>query len=146
MKIGHGDWIVVCDGRKALLLENEGDEMLAKFATREVYEQKEEPTRDLGTDKPGRVREMATGVHSAVEPTDYHDQEETAFLTRLSARLDALVKSGNAHHLIIVAPPRALGVLRKSYSVALRQTIRAEVDHDLIHLPVQEIEHRLTKS
>jgi protein required for attachment to host cells len=143
MKIGHGDWIIVCDGSKALL--NEGDEMLAKFVTREVHEQKEEPSRDLGTDKPGRVREMATGVHSAVAPTDFHDQEETTFLRRLSARLDALVKSTQAHHLVIVAPPRALGVLRKSYSSALRQAIRAEVDHDLIHLPVGEIEQRLTK-
>lgn len=146
MKISHSDWIVVCDGRKALLLENEGDEMLAKFATREIYEQKEEPTHDLGTDKPGRVQEMATGARSSVEPTDFHDQEETAFLHRLSARLDVLVKSGKTHHLVIVAPPRALGALRKSYSSALRKAIRAEVDHDLIHLPVGEIERRLTES
>ncbi len=146
MKIGHGDWVVVCDGRKALLLENEGDEMLAKLATREVHEHKEEPTRALGTDKPGRVQEMATGMRSAVEPPDYHDQEETGFLHRLSARLDALVRSKQAHHLVIVAPPRALGVLRKAYSAALRQAIRAEVDHDLIHLPVGEIEERLAKS
>lgn len=146
MKIGHGDWVVVCDGRKAMLLENEGDEMLAKLKAREVHEQKEEPSRDLGTDKPGRVQDMGIGARSAIEPTDYHDQMETAFLTRLSAQLDALVKSGQAHHFVIVAPPRALGVLRKSYSAALRQAIRAEVDHDLIHLTVREIEDRLTKS
>jgi protein required for attachment to host cells len=146
MKIGHSDWIVVCDGHKALLLENEGDEMLAQFETREIYEQKEEPTRDLGTDKPGRVEEMATGARSAVEQPDLHDQEETAFLHRLLTRLDALVRSGKAHHLVIVAPPRALGTLRKAYSSALRQAIRAEVDHDLIHLPVGEIERRLTGS
>ncbi len=88
---------------------------------------------------------MATGVRSATEPTDFHDQEETAFLGRLSARLDALVKSGEAHHVVIVAPPRALGALRKSYSSALRHAIRAEIDHDLVHLPVAEIEARLSK-
>jgi protein required for attachment to host cells len=146
MKIGNGDLIVVCDGRKALVLENEGDEMLAKFKTREIYEHNEEPTRNLGTDKPGRVREMATGVHSAVEPTDLHDREETAFLGRRSARLDALVTSGQAHHVVIVAPPRALGALRKSYSSALRHAIRAEIDHGLVHLPVAEIEARLTQA
>jgi protein required for attachment to host cells len=146
MKIGYGDLIVVCDGRKALLMENEGDETLAKFAMREVYEHKEEPTDALGTDRPGRVTEMATGVHSATEPTDFHDQEERAFLTHLSAHLDALVKSGQTRHLVVVAPPRALGVLRKSYSSALRKAIRAEVDHDLVHLPIFEIEERLTKA
>lgn len=146
MKIGYGDLIVVCDGKKALLIENEGDEMLAKFATREVYEQPQQPSHELGTDKPGRVEEMATGSRSAVEPTDFHDQEEAAFLTRLSKHLDALIGSGRTHHLIIVAPPRALGGLRKSYSAALRKAIRAEIDHDLTHLPVPEIEERLVKA
>ncbi len=65
---------------------------------------------------------------------------------RLSKHLDALVKSGQTHRLIVVAPPRALGVLRKSYSPALRKAIRAEVDHDLVHLPIPEIEERLVRA
>ncbi len=146
MKIGNGDFIVVCDGSKALLIENEGDEMLAKFKTREVYEQHEEPTHALGTDRPGRVAEMATRARSAVAGKDLHDEEESAFLIRLANRLDALVRAGQAHHVVIVAPPRALGVLRKSYSSALRKAIRAELDHDLIHLTVPEIEQRLSKA
>lgn len=143
MKIENGDLIVVGDARKALLIGNEGDEMLAKFATREVYEQQERPNRELGTDKPGRVEAIATRIRSAIEPTDFHDQEETAFLVQMSEHLDALVKSGLTHHVIVVAPPRALGTLRKSYSPALRKAIRAEVGHDLVHLPVSEIEERL---
>lgn len=146
MKIGHGDWIIVCDGRKAILIENDGDEMLAKFKTQEVFQHEEQPTRNLGTDKPGRVEEMATGVRSAVEPTDFHEREEMAFLAKLSARLDTALKSGRAHRFIIVAPPRALGTLRKSYSSALRKAIRAEVDQDLTHLPVAEIEGRLANA
>jgi protein required for attachment to host cells len=146
MKIANGAWIVVCDGRKALLIENEGDEMLAKFATREVYEHKEEPTHALGTDRPGRVAEMATGVHSTVEPANFHDQEETVFLKRLAAHLDGLARAGRKRHFVIVAPPRALGVLRKSYSPALRKAISAEVDHDLVRLPLGEIEARLSEA
>ena len=34
MKIGTGDWIVVCDGRKALILENLGDRMFPNLRTR----------------------------------------------------------------------------------------------------------------
>jgi hypothetical protein len=37
-------------------------------------------------------------------------------------------------------------MVRKFYSSALRQAIRAEVDHELIRLPLAEIERRLTKS
>ena len=39
MRIDKGDWLVVCDGRKALILENLGDEMFPNLHTREVHEQ-----------------------------------------------------------------------------------------------------------
>ena len=39
MKINTGDWIVVCDGGKALILENLGDRMFPNLHTREVIEQ-----------------------------------------------------------------------------------------------------------
>ena len=38
MKIDTGDWIVVCDGRKALILANLGDRMFPNLHTREVRE------------------------------------------------------------------------------------------------------------
>ena len=65
-----------------------------------------------------------------MEQTDWHDQEEDRFLQRLASRLDAEVNAGNAKSVIMVAPPRALGVLRKAYSHALRGALRAEVDKD----------------
>jgi hypothetical protein len=41
-------------------------------------------------------------------------------------------------------PPRALGVLRSAYSPALKGAVRAEIDKDLVAVPVHEIEKRLT--
>ncbi len=41
IKIGTGDWIVVCDGRKALILENLGDRMFPNLHTKEVHEHPE---------------------------------------------------------------------------------------------------------
>ena len=55
IKIGTGDWIVVCDGRKALILENRGDRMFPNLHTREVREQPDPSTHALGSDAPGRV-------------------------------------------------------------------------------------------
>jgi len=43
-----------------------------------------------------------------------------------------------------VAPPRALGMIRPAYSHALRAAVRAEVDKDLVKLPIHEIEKHLT--
>jgi protein required for attachment to host cells len=43
-----------------------------------------------------------------------------------------------------VAPPRALGVMRQIYSNHVRNALQAEVDKDLIKLPVNEIAKHLT--
>ncbi len=142
--IKNGDWVAVCDGRKALLIENEGDEVFANFKTREVHEHKLLPNREIDSDRPGRVHESASTGRSANEPTDHHLQEEEVFLAQFSARLGDLVAAGQVHRLVIVAPPRALGFLRKTYSAPLQSAIRAEIDHDLVNLPIQEIEKRLT--
>ena len=43
----------------------------------------------------------------------------------------------------MVAPPRALGVLRPAYSHDLKKAMRTEIDKDLVRMPVHEIEKHL---
>jgi len=143
LRIHNGDWVVVCDGAKALILENAGDGMHPNLKTKEVYEQPDEKTREQGTDAPGRTFQSVGSKRSAMEQTDWHDQSEQRFLTDLAKRLDAAVTAGETKSIIIVAPPRALGVLRQSYSGGLRGAIRAEIDKDFVKLPVHEIEKKL---
>ena len=45
--------------------------------------------------------------------------------------------------MIIVAPPRALGVLRAAYSPVLRDAVREEIDKDYVRLPIHQIEEYL---
>jgi protein required for attachment to host cells len=139
VKIDHGGWVVVCDGAKALVLENAGNRMTPNLSTREVYEQDDLKTSELGTGKPGQAANTLGGARSAMEQTDWHDQEETRFLTKLAARLDKAVLGGETPSLVVVAPPRAIGVLRKAFSSHVRHAIRAEVEKDYIKLPVNEI-------
>ena len=142
--IKHGEWIVVCDGAKALILENTGDGKFPNLKTVQVLEQKDLPTHLLGTDKPGRTHSSAGHGSSAVTQTDWHNQAEQLFLTHLAQRLDADVASGKVKSVIMVAPPRALGVIRHAYSHALRAAIRTEIDKDLVKHPVHDIEKHLT--
>ena len=141
--VRRGDWVVVCDGKKALVLENVGDTKIVRLKTREVHEQPDAKTSEQGTDKPGRSINSIDARRSAMEQTDWHDQEEERFLQRLASRLDAEVNAGNAKSVIIVAPPRALGVLRQAYSQNLRNVLRAEIDKDFVKMPIDEIEKRL---
>jgi protein required for attachment to host cells len=143
LKIDHGMWVVVCDGAKALVLENAGNRASPNLKTREVYEHPDPKTREIGTDKPGRSFSSVGHGRSAMEQVDWHDQEEQRFLHKLLGHLDAAVHAGQTKSLFIVAPPRALGVLRQSYSHELRNALRAEIDKDLVKMPVHEIEKHL---
>ena len=145
LKIRPGEWVVVCDGAKALVLENVGDEKFPNLKTKEVYEQDDPKTHELGTDAPGRAINSIDARRSALEQTDWHAQAEKAFLEKLVGRLNAAVEAGEMKQLIMVAPPRALGVIRQAYSSNLRGAVHAEIDKDFVKLPVHEIEKHLVK-
>jgi protein required for attachment to host cells len=143
--IHGGEWVVVCDGAKALVLENTGDAKFPNLKTIEHFEQKDLATHELGADSPGRAFSPAGhGARSSVEQTDWHDQAERVFLLQLVKHLDAALAAGKTKSLIIVAPPRALGMIRPAYSHALRAAVRVELDKDFVKLPVYQIEKHLT--
>jgi protein required for attachment to host cells len=142
--IHRDEWVVVCDGAKALVLHNTGDAKFPNLKTVAVYEQKDLATSELGADRPGRAFSPAGHGRSSVEQTDWHDQSERTFLLELVKHLDAALAAGNAKSIILVAPPRALGMIRPAYSHALRAAVRAEIDKDLVKLPIHEIEKHLT--
>jgi protein required for attachment to host cells len=142
--IRRGEWVVVCDGSKALVLCNTGRGRSPDLRTVEVFKQNDPATREQGSDAPGRVMHSIGDVRSAVDQTDWHAQAERAFLTRLAQHLDAAVNAGKTNSVILVAPPRALGILRSSLGNALRAAVRAEVDKDLVKMPIPEIVKHLT--
>jgi protein required for attachment to host cells len=143
LKIDKGGWIIVCDGAKALVLENTGARMRPSLRTREVFDQPDHKTAELGTDKPGRSFNSVGSRRSAVEQTDWHEQEEERFLQRLAEHLDKAVLAGETKSLIVVAPPRALGVLRHTFTEHVRKAVEAEVEKNFVKMPVHEIERHL---
>lgn len=143
VKIGEGEWVVVCDGSKALFLQNAGDSKFPNLQTREVLEQKVPPTSAIGSDAPGRSHSSVGYGRSAVEQTDFHTQQEEEFLRSIISKLDTAVQGGRIKSIILVAPPRAIGVLRQGYTHALKQAVREEVQKDYVMMPVYEIEKHL---
>jgi protein required for attachment to host cells len=134
---------VVCDGRKALILENTGDRMFPNLHTKEVREHVDQPTSAQGGGAPGKVHASVGTARSAVEQTDWHDEAERAFLKALAERLHFAVTTGETKALTMVASPRALGMIRADYSDAVRKALHGEVHKDLVKLPVYEIEKQL---
>jgi protein required for attachment to host cells len=143
IKIRKGDWLVVCDGGKAIVLENEGSPFAPKLKAKATYEQDAAPTREIGTDAPGRAVQSVGSRRSAMEQTDWHEQAEQRFLAEVAGRLDAAVSAGETKSLIVAAPPRALGILRQAYPDGLRGAVKGEIDKDYVRMPLHEIEKHL---
>jgi protein required for attachment to host cells len=141
--ISNQDWVVVCDGRKALVLRNAGDE---KFLNLKVIEERaiaNPPTAAQGVDRPGRVYQSMNSGRSAVGQTDWHDEAERKFLSELAAWLHRAALQGEVKGLLLVAPPRALGMIRPALSPAVAKLLRGQMDKDLVNLPVPDIEKHL---
>jgi protein required for attachment to host cells len=143
LKIDRGEWVVVADGARALILENVGDRLYPDLRTKEVYKQPDLKTSELGSDQPGRAFSSVGSGRSAVEQTDLHDLEERRFLVKLAERLDKAVLSGEVKSLILVTPARSLGVLRAEFSKHVREAVREEIEKDYVKMPVDEIAKHL---
>ena len=66
----HLQIVVVCDGRKAIILENVGDEAYPDLRTKSALAAEDASTAALGTDRPGRVHQRFGEARSAVEQTE----------------------------------------------------------------------------
>lgn len=149
MQIDHETWIVVADGAKFLLLRNAGDR---DFINLEVVAHESDataPARALSSDRAGRrydATRPATGGgvrpsgRSAMEETDWHRVAEDRFAEEIAARLRRWASDGRFQRLVVVAAPRTLGALRKSYGDDLARRVTAEIDKDLTNLPLDGIE------
>jgi protein required for attachment to host cells len=139
-RIKAGAWVVVCDGRKALILRNAGDHVFLNLQLEESHED-----FDLRTSEPGggRVHESTDMSRRNLTQTGWRDQNEREFLHGLAKRLDRALAGGAVSEFIIIAAPRALGMLREAYSPALRKAVKREFAKDYVNKPVYGIEQQL---
>lgn len=136
-------WIVVADGARGRILAASGAEPALSLVRELESEAARKRTRELGTERPGRVRESAMTARHAMEPrADWHRQEEEKFAALLAQELAHAEAQFDA--LILVAPPRALGDLRQALDAASRKRVVGELAKDLTSVPVHDLPDRLT--
>ena len=141
--IAPDSWVVVCDGSKWLIFQNKGDAGHPNLVTIEERTEDNPPTHEQGTDRPGRSHSSVGNGRSAVGQTDWHDQAEQEFLTALAKRLDKAAQAGEVRGIVLVASPRALGMIRPQLSAAVAALVRSEVAKDYAGMPVDRIEKHL---
>ena len=135
-------WVLVADGAKARLLERIGvNAPLIPVPGKEFSEpESRTPTRDIGADRPGRVRESANTARHAMEPrVDWHRYAKEQFAKSVAGALEEAALQKKYEALILVAPPQALGDLRSALGQHARRLVAGEIAKDLTNLPDHEL-------
>ena len=144
LKIPHGAFVFVGDGRKALFLRNDGDEKFPNLKTERVFEDDNPLTHEQGSERPGRVsKALDSSQRSAVEPVDWHHIEEHRFAKKVAAAMEQVLRARKVPALVLVAPPKTLADLRSAFHVDVQARIIAEINKDLTKHPIWEIEKHL---
>jgi protein required for attachment to host cells len=131
MRISHGTFVLVADGAKWLLFRNEGDQEYVVLKTVEHKEWASRSTREQGSDAPGRAFNSTSPSRSAYSETDWHQQDEDRFAIDTAESLRHAVAGGKGG-IVVIAPPRTLGVLRTHYGPAIEERLIAEIAKDLV--------------
>ena len=141
MQVPHNSFVVVADGKKMLFFRNEGDSEFPKLEVERKRETADAADRDQKTDAPGRTFDSSGGAgRSAYQEVDFHQLEEERFAAETAEMLRRRALSNDFESLIIVAPPKTLGELRKHYHKEVEKRLAGEIAKDLTGHPVTEIE------
>lgn len=137
-------WILVAGGQKARFLASEKrNEDLVEAMPDMVIANP--PSREQGTERPGRVHESVGARRSAYEPpTDPHRQGKRDFARAIADILHEKARAGAFDKLVVVAPPEMLGDLRSFMAAETKDRLIGERAKDYTELTPREIKEQLS--
>jgi protein required for attachment to host cells len=143
MRIPHNSFVLVADGRKSLFFRNEGDGEFPNLNVERKEEKHNPDHHEQARDTAGQAASPVGGVSATMGETDFHVLEENRFAADTAEMLKERALRNEYESLVIVAPPKTLGELRKHYHKEVEKRLVAEVAKDLTNVPVEEIERIL---
>ena len=133
MQLAHGTIVAVADGEKFTLFRNSGtggEPHLTAIGSPGVGAH----GSDSGTRHHG----------GAANPSD-RQLDEDGHAAATASILNKMALAGEIDALVVIAPPRTLGELRKHWHKALTAKIVAEVAKEMTGAPVAEVAAMLAK-
>lgn len=128
MLLPQGTIVAVADGEKFNLFQNTGDEANPALTAM--------PETDVESVNKGSG---ASHQSSSANP-DESQAAEDGFAGGIADLLNKRVLEGKIADLVIIAAPKTLGELRKSYHKKLSDVLRVEISKDLTGHAVHDIE------
>ena len=143
MQVPSNSVILVADGRKRLFFRNAGDAEFPNLAVEEKEIHENPAHHEQASDTAGQSMKTMDGRGGSMEEVDFHQLEEDRFAAETAAMLKGRALRNEFDALVVVAPPRTLGELRKHYHKEVEKRLIAEIPKDLVNVPVPEIERIL---
>jgi protein required for attachment to host cells len=135
--------VLVADGRKMLFFRNHGDENQIDLRTEAHDERADAKDSEMKTDSPGTQSPRVGIGRDTMEETDNHQQEEDRWVKDAAAELKRRALRNDFDALAIIAPPKALGVLRKELHKEVEKRIVLTLNKEMTDRPIPDIEELL---
>ena len=140
MPLPHNALVLVADGRKMLLFRNHGDENQIDLRTESHDARQDRKDREIKTDAPGTTKQSAGYGRSTYEEPDFQQQEEDRWIKDAAEELKTRALRNDFDAVAIVAPPKALGVLKKCLHKEVEKRSVCTVNKEMSGRPVPDIE------
>ena len=143
MPLPNNALVLVVDGRKMLFFRNHGDENQIDLRTESHDERQDRKDREIKTDAPGTQGQSAGYGRPAMDETDFHQQEEDRWVKDAAEDLRLRALRNDFDALAIIAPPKALGVLRKELHKEVEKRVVLTLNKEMSGRPIPDIEELL---
>jgi protein required for attachment to host cells len=136
-------WYVIADGGRARFVERDDQgafRTVISFVASDLHER----SRDLGLDRPARVKESATSTRHAIEPRrDLHEAAKEDFVKLVADELDAGRGRGQFDKLMLVAPAGVLTEIKEKLSKPLAKLVVDDLQKDLTKVSDHDLAEHL---
>jgi len=138
--------IVVADGTRARIFTAESAHSPLIEIETMAHPEGRLHDRDMTSDLPGKDSGVGgAGGHAYQAKTDPKKHELDEFAKRVADYLDDANNANKLSHLLIVAEPSFLGVLRAHFSTQVSEKVVFELDKNLTHQNPEDIRKHLPK-
>jgi protein required for attachment to host cells len=126
-----------------LFLRNHGDSGMIDLRTESHDERTDPMDRDIKSDAPGTVQQSFGNGRSTYEETDFKQLGEDRWARDAAEELNKRALRKDFDALVVVAPPKALGVLRRKLHKEAERRIVLTVNKEMTDRPIPDIEELL---
>ena len=139
MTIPKNALVLVADGRKMLFLRNKGKGQQIELVTEAHHERDDRKNSEIKSDAAGAGAQSGGHGRPAMEETDFHQQDEDRYAADAADQLRIRALAGDYDALVIVAPPRTLGELRKHLHKEVEKRVVMELAKEMTDRPLPDI-------